>query len=64
MFFLSQVQILDQKVDFSNVQSKCGSKANLKYMPGGGNVSIITKLYLSLAISTLSVNCHCLPNII
>lgn len=37
--FLSQVQILDQKVDFSSVQSKCGSKANLKHMPGGGNVS-------------------------
>ncbi|XP_016368734.1 microtubule-associated protein tau [Sinocyclocheilus rhinocerous] len=35
------VQILDQKVDFSNVQSKCGSKANLRHVPGGGNVKIL-----------------------
>lgn len=34
-----QVKILDQKLDFSNVQSKCGSKDNIKHVPGGGNVS-------------------------
>ncbi|XP_061611830.1 microtubule-associated protein tau-like isoform X2 [Phyllopteryx taeniolatus] len=37
------VQILDQKVDYSNVQSKCGSKANIKHVPGGGNVQILDK---------------------
>lgn len=26
-------------MDFSNVQSKCGSKGNVKHVPGGGNVS-------------------------
>lgn len=36
---LLQVKILDQKVDYSNVQSKCGSKDNMKHVPGGGNVS-------------------------
>lgn len=34
-----QVQILDKKLDLSNVQSRCGSKDNLKHVPGGGNVS-------------------------
>ncbi len=34
-----QVKILNQKLDFSNVQSKCGSKDNIKHAPGGGNVS-------------------------
>ncbi|XP_037101689.1 uncharacterized protein LOC119119437 isoform X2 [Syngnathus acus] len=35
-----QVQILNEKVDFSHVQSKCGSKDNLKHTPKGGNVMI------------------------
>ncbi|XP_077573928.1 uncharacterized protein LOC144197156 isoform X4 [Stigmatopora nigra] len=35
-----QVQILNEKVDFSHVQSKCGSKDNLKHAPKGGNVMI------------------------
>lgn len=34
-----QVQILDQKLDLSSVQSRCGSKDNIKHVPGGGNVS-------------------------
>lgn len=33
-----QVQILDKKVDFSNIQARCGSKDNLKHTPGGGKV--------------------------
>lgn len=36
---LFQVKILDDKVDYSNVQSKCGSKDNIKHVAGGGNVS-------------------------
>lgn len=34
-----QVQILDKKLDLSYVQSRCGSKDNIKHVPGGGNVS-------------------------
>lgn len=34
-----QVQILDKKLDLSSVQSRCGSKDNIKHVPGGGNVS-------------------------
>lgn len=30
---------MEQKLDFSSVQSKCGSKDNVKHKPGGGNVS-------------------------
>ena len=35
---LFQVKILDEQVDYSNVQAKCGSKDNIKHTPGGGNV--------------------------
>lgn len=31
---LTQVQILNKKVDVSKVTSKCGSKDNIKYKPG------------------------------
>lgn len=34
-----QVEILNQKSDYSYVQSKCGSKDKIKHVPGGGNVS-------------------------
>lgn len=34
-----QVQILHKKLDFSHVTSRCGSKDNIKHVPGGGNVS-------------------------
>lgn len=36
---LFQVQILDQKLDLSSVQPRCGSKDNIKHVPGGGQVS-------------------------
>ncbi|XP_077482596.1 uncharacterized protein LOC144093153 [Stigmatopora argus] len=48
------VQILDQKVDYSNVQSKCGSKANIKHMPGGGNVQILDK---KLDLASVQARC-------
>lgn len=35
-----QVQIVSKKLNYSHVQSKCGSKDNIKHVPGGGNVSI------------------------
>ncbi|KAM9417305.1 uncharacterized protein ACWYII_023424 isoform 24-T24 [Salvelinus alpinus] len=34
----AKVQILNKKVDLSKVTSKCGSKANIKHKPGGGDV--------------------------
>lgn len=36
-----QVQILDKKLDLTNVQSRCGSKDNIKHTPGGGKVSSV-----------------------
>lgn len=36
----SQVQIQNKKVDISKVSAKCGSKANIKHKPGGGDVKI------------------------
>ncbi|XP_063308950.1 microtubule-associated protein 4 isoform X10 [Pelobates fuscus] len=33
-----KVQIISKKVNYSHVQSKCGSKDNIKHVPGGGNV--------------------------
>ena len=41
-FWLSKVQITNKKLDLSNVQSKCGSKDNIKHVPGGGSVSTVT----------------------
>nr|XP_023698206.1 microtubule-associated protein 4-like isoform X4 [Paramormyrops kingsleyae] len=35
-----KIQILNKKVDLSKVTSKCGSKANMKHKPGGGDVKI------------------------
>eukprot|EP00069_Balaena_mysticetus_P007985 bmy_05607T0 len=35
-----RVQIQNKKVDISKVSSKCGSKANIKHKPGGGDVKI------------------------
>ncbi|XP_066441594.1 microtubule-associated protein 4 [Eleutherodactylus coqui] len=34
-----KVQIVSKKVNYSHVQSKCGSKDNIKHVPGGGNVT-------------------------
>ncbi|XP_034559562.1 microtubule-associated protein 4 isoform X5 [Notolabrus celidotus] len=36
----ARVQIQNKKVDVSKVTSKCGSKDNMKYKPGGGDVKI------------------------
>ncbi|XP_078254484.1 uncharacterized protein LOC144592969 isoform X5 [Rhinoraja longicauda] len=47
-----KVQIMNKKVDYSHVQSKCGSKDNIKHIPGGGNVQILkTKVETSRAAS-------------
>lgn len=35
-----KVQIVSKKVNYSHIQSKCGSKDNIKHVPGGGSVSM------------------------
>uniref|UniRef100_F1MAZ3 Microtubule-associated protein n=1 Tax=Bos taurus TaxID=9913 RepID=F1MAZ3_BOVIN len=35
-----KVQIVSKKVSYSHIQSKCGSKDNIKHVPGGGDVKI------------------------
>lgn len=49
-----QVQILDKKVDFSNIQARCGSKDNLKHTPGGGKVRNLAFLTSRLRFLFLS----------
>ncbi|XP_070582959.1 microtubule-associated protein 2-like [Erythrolamprus reginae] len=38
-----KVQILSKKANYTHVQSKCGSKDNIKHVPGGGNVQNVPK---------------------
>ncbi|OCT73773.1 microtubule-associated protein 4 isoform X10 [Xenopus laevis] len=38
-----KVQIVSKKLNYSHVQSKCGSKDNIKHVPGGGNVTNAAK---------------------
>lgn len=45
-----QVQIVSKKLNYSHVQSKCGSKDNIKHVPGGGNVSISVDTWASAAV--------------
>ncbi|CDQ63605.1 unnamed protein product [Oncorhynchus mykiss] len=54
------VEILDQKIDFSNVQSKCRSKDNIKHIPGGGNVQILEK---KVDVSNVQSRCGSKDNI-
>lgn len=42
LFWLPKVQIVNKKLDYSSVQSRCGSKDNIKHVPGGGSVSTFT----------------------
>ncbi|XP_075683954.1 microtubule-associated protein 4 isoform X3 [Rhinoderma darwinii] len=38
-----KVQIVSKKLNYGHVQSKCGSKDNIKHVPGGGNVTNAAK---------------------
>ncbi|NWW67553.1 MTAP2 protein, partial [Ifrita kowaldi] len=38
------VRILNKKIDFSDIQSRCGSRDNIKHAAGGGNVSSMDTL--------------------
>ncbi|NWX86389.1 MTAP2 protein, partial [Nothoprocta ornata] len=40
------VRILNKKIDFSDIQSRCGSRDNIKHSAGGGNVSSTDLLIL------------------
>ncbi|MGH0120793.1 UNVERIFIED_CONTAM: hypothetical protein FKN15_065129 [Acipenser sinensis] len=55
-----RVQILNKKMDLSNVQSKCGSKDNIKHLPAGGNVQIVHK---KIDVSNVSSKCGSKDNI-
>lgn len=55
-----QVQIVHKKLDFSHVTSRCGSKDNIKHVPGGGNVSTAgagSRLWLGQMLITVSQFC-------
>lgn len=54
------MQIINKKLDFSSVQSKCGSKDNIKHIPGGGSVQIV---YKPVDLSHVTSKCGSLGNI-
>ncbi|XP_030053460.1 microtubule-associated protein 4 [Microcaecilia unicolor] len=55
-----KVQIVSKKVNYNHVQSKCGSKDNIKHVPGGGNVFIQTK---KVDVSKVASKCGSKTNI-
>ncbi|XP_045153639.1 microtubule-associated protein 4 [Echinops telfairi] len=55
-----KVQIVSKKLSYSHIQSKCGSKDNMKHVPGGGNVQIQNK---KVDISKVSSKCGSKANI-
>nr|XP_013015610.1 microtubule-associated protein 4 isoform X4 [Cavia porcellus] len=55
-----KVQIVSKKVSYSHIQSKCGSKDNIKHVPGGGNVQIQSQ---KVDISKVSSKCGSKANI-
>ncbi|XP_042638358.1 microtubule-associated protein 4 [Orycteropus afer afer] len=55
-----KVQIVSKKMNYSHIQSKCGSKDNIKHVPGGGNVQIQNK---KVDISKVSSKCGSKANI-
>uniref|UniRef100_U3JH27 Microtubule-associated protein n=1 Tax=Ficedula albicollis TaxID=59894 RepID=U3JH27_FICAL len=57
---VSKVQIVSKKANYSHVQSKCGSKDNIKHVPGGGNVQIQNK---KVDLSKVSSKCGSKANI-
>uniref|UniRef100_A0A665X3D0 Microtubule-associated protein n=1 Tax=Echeneis naucrates TaxID=173247 RepID=A0A665X3D0_ECHNA len=55
-----RVQIVHKKLDFSHVTSRCGSKDNIKHVPGGGNVQILSK---KVDVSKVTSKCGSKDNI-
>ncbi|XP_018533908.1 microtubule-associated protein 4 isoform X4 [Lates calcarifer] len=56
----ARVQIVHKKLDFSHVTSRCGSKDNIKHVPGGGNVQILSK---KVDVSKVTSKCGSKDNI-
>ncbi|KAL4657126.1 microtubule-associated protein 4-like [Arapaima gigas] len=55
-----KVQIVSKKLDFSHVTSRCGSKDNIKHVPGGGNIQILNK---KVDLSKVTSKCGSKANI-
>uniref|UniRef100_A0A8C5CLV9 Microtubule-associated protein n=1 Tax=Gadus morhua TaxID=8049 RepID=A0A8C5CLV9_GADMO len=55
-----QIQIVSERADFSHVQSKCGSKNNLRHSPRGGHVMIPS---VKLDFSHVQAKCGSLDKI-
>ncbi|KAK5919279.1 hypothetical protein CgunFtcFv8_023182 [Champsocephalus gunnari] len=56
----AKVQIVHKKLDFSHITSRCGSKDNIKHVPGGGKVQI---LYKKVDLSKVTSKCGSKDNI-
>ncbi|XP_029971740.1 microtubule-associated protein 4 isoform X5 [Salarias fasciatus] len=56
----ARVQIVHKKLDFSHITSRCGSKDNIKHVPGGGNVQILNK---KVDVSKVTSKCGSKDNI-
>ncbi|KFO99821.1 Microtubule-associated protein 4, partial [Calypte anna] len=52
--------VVSKKANYSHVQSRCGSKDNIKHVPGGGNVQIQNK---KVDLSKVSSKCGSKANI-
>ncbi|XP_067219900.1 microtubule-associated protein 4 isoform X9 [Chanodichthys erythropterus] len=57
---VAEVQIVHKKLDFSHITSRCGSKDNIKHVPGGGNVQILNK---KVDLSKVTAKCGSKDNI-
>ncbi|XP_015236395.1 PREDICTED: microtubule-associated protein 4-like isoform X5 [Cyprinodon variegatus] len=56
----ARVQIVHKKLDFSHITSRCGSKDNIKHVPGGGKVQILNK---KVDVSKVTSKCGSKDNI-
>ncbi|XP_075934581.1 uncharacterized protein LOC142934076 [Anarhichas minor] len=56
----ARVQIVHKKLDFSHITSRCGSKDNIKHVPGGGKVQI---QYKKVDLSKVTSKCGSKDNI-
>ncbi|KAA8586672.1 hypothetical protein FQN60_000508 [Etheostoma spectabile] len=56
----ARVQIVHKKLDFSHITSRCGSKDNIKHVPGGGKVQILHK---KVDLSKVTSKCGSKDNI-
>ncbi|NWR85295.1 MTAP2 protein, partial [Furnarius figulus] len=57
------VRILNKKIDFSDIQSRCGSRDNIKHSAGGGNVSSMDTLSHFLPHHSSLLTCVCFSTV-